>query len=74
MSHIKRLVLILTLISFFVIVTGSQLTAKPRLKNIIIISVDTLRADHLGCYGYPINTSPTIDAFSRDGVLFHFPH
>ena len=70
MSHIKRLVLILTLISFFVIVTGSQLTAKPRLKNIIIISVDTLRADHLGCYGYPINTSPTIDAFSRDGVLF----
>ncbi|MCP5103913.1 MAG: sulfatase-like hydrolase/transferase, partial [bacterium] len=44
--------------------------AKPDLKNIIIISVDTLRADHLGCYGYPQNTSPNIDAFARDGVLF----
>jgi arylsulfatase A-like enzyme len=42
----------------------------PDLKNIIIISVDTLRADHLGCYGYPLNTSPEIDAFSRDGLLF----
>ncbi len=63
----------LTLIIFIfisVILPGLRLEAKPDLKNIIIISVDTLRADHLGCYGYPLNTSPHIDAFARDGILF----
>ncbi len=38
--------------------------------NVIIIAVDTLRADHLGCYGYPRNTSPNIDRFARDGIKF----
>lgn len=38
--------------------------------NVIIIAVDTLRADHLSCYGYPRNTSPNIDQFAEDGVLF----
>lgn len=41
-----------------------------RSNNVIIIAVDTLRADHLGCYGYPRNTSPNIDAFALDGVKF----
>ena len=38
--------------------------------NVILISIDTLRADHLGCYGYGPNTSPNIDEFSTDAVLF----
>lgn len=38
--------------------------------NIILISIDTLRADHLGCYRYPHPTSPAIDAFAKDAVLF----
>ncbi|MGD2246239.1 MAG: sulfatase [Candidatus Aminicenantes bacterium] len=38
--------------------------------NIIIIAVDTLRADHLGCYGYPRNTSPNIDEFARNAIQF----
>jgi arylsulfatase A-like enzyme len=40
-------------------------------QNVIIIAVDTLRADHLGCYGYPRNTSPNIDGFASDGVKFN---
>lgn len=39
-------------------------------SNIILISFDTLRADHLGCYGYDKDTSPHTDAFSKDCVLF----
>ena len=70
MNENKKLNGIIILILLLVIGTGSILTAKPSLKNIIIISVDALRADHLGCYGYPLNTSPNIDAFSRDGILF----
>lgn len=37
---------------------------------VILISIDTLRADHLGCYGYKRDTSPAIDALARDGILF----
>ena len=43
--------------------------AKPP-KGIILISLDTLRADHLSCYGYHRNTSPNIDAFAKEGILF----
>ncbi|MCP5105622.1 MAG: sulfatase, partial [bacterium] len=42
----------------------------PKGPNIILISIDTLRADHLGCYGYRRNTSPNIDAFAKESILF----
>ncbi|MHC4943828.1 MAG: sulfatase [Planctomycetota bacterium] len=38
--------------------------------NVFFVCFDTLRADHLGCYGYPRETSPNIDAFTRDCVFF----
>ena len=41
---------------------------KP--KNLLWIVVDTLRADHLGCYGYARPTSPSIDALAATGVRF----
>jgi len=36
--------------------------------NVIFISVDTLRPDRLGCYGYKRNTSPSIDKLAKRGV------
>lgn len=47
-----------------------NLREKDRDFNIILISIDTLRADHLGCYHYPRNTSPFLDKFREDAVLF----
>ena len=41
-----------------------------RAPNIILISIDTCRADHLTCYGYPARTTPNIDEFARQAVLF----
>ncbi len=38
--------------------------------NVILISIDTLRADHLSCYGHPKNLTPNIDEFARESVLF----
>ncbi|MCD6099139.1 MAG: sulfatase [Candidatus Marinimicrobia bacterium] len=38
--------------------------------NIILISIDTLRADHLSCYGYHRETTPNIDRIAEGGVLF----
>ena len=38
--------------------------------NLVLISIDTLRADHLSAYGYARPTSPRIDALAADGTLF----
>ncbi len=38
--------------------------------RILIIDIDTLRPDHLGCYGYHRNTSPNIDAVAEKGITF----
>jgi len=49
-------------------INHSSNTSKS--PNIILISIDALRADHLSCYGYHRNTSPNIDEFARQGALF----
>ena len=41
----------------------------PR-PSIVVVTIDTLRADHLGCYGYPRDTSPHIDRFAEEALLF----
>ena len=48
------------------LLTGRRVT-RP---SIILISVDTLRADHLGAYGYDRKTSPFIDSIAREGTVF----
>jgi len=39
-------------------------------KNIFIYLVDTLRADHMSCYGYERETTPFVDKFAEEGILF----
>jgi len=43
---------------------------RPGLPNVLVLLVDTLRADHLGCYGYSRDTSPHLDRLAAGGVLF----
>jgi arylsulfatase A-like enzyme len=45
-------------------------TPTENRKNVILISIDTLRADHLGCYGYQRETSPSVDSLVSDSALF----
>lgn len=42
----------------------------PRPRNVIFVLVDTLRADHLGVYGYSRPTSPNVDAFAAESLHF----
>ncbi len=46
---------------------GCQAKRDP---NVLILVIDALRPDHLGCYGYAPDTSPTINALAKRGVLF----
>ncbi|MGC9361174.1 MAG: sulfatase [Anaerolineae bacterium] len=46
------------------------MASVPRHPDVLLIVLDTLRADHLSCYGYPRPTSPNLDAFAEGGVLF----
>lgn len=39
--------------------------------RILMLDLDTLRADHLGCYGYQRNTSPNIDNIAKDSIIFN---
>ncbi len=45
-------------------------TVAGAAPNIVLLSVDTLRADRLGAYGYPLPTSPHLDAFAAEARLF----
>jgi arylsulfatase A-like enzyme len=45
-------------------------TPTPGRANVLLIVIDTLRADHLGCYGYDRPTSPVLDGLAADGLLF----
>jgi len=72
---LRRLVLPLAAAAAFL---GAALFAHARAMpagptgplNVIVLLIDTLRADHLGMYGYARPTSPRLDAFARRGLLF----
>lgn len=51
---------------------GGGETPLPRAgqRDVLLVVVDTLRADHLGCYGYALPTSPVVDRLADEGALF----
>jgi arylsulfatase A-like enzyme/Flp pilus assembly protein TadD len=62
-----RLILVLT--TFSALLAAAQTLAKPA-PNVVLITIDTLRADHLGCYGYKQIKTPNIDGLAADGARF----
>jgi arylsulfatase A-like enzyme len=62
----KRYRLWLALVWFMLALSCGQ---EGERLNVLIIGIDTLRPDHLGCYGYGRDTSPNIDRLAERGVL-----
>lgn len=72
----KPLAKILILL-IFVIIAGCTVwffhrlsISQNKIRNVILISMDTTRADYLNCYGYPLKTTLNIDALAEKGILF----
>jgi len=42
----------------------------PAYERVVLVTLDTLRADHVGCYGYPRATTPFLDTLAERGVRF----
>jgi arylsulfatase A-like enzyme/Tfp pilus assembly protein PilF len=71
----------LVLIAFAAALAGAWLAlARPRWahtlfppkapRNLLLVSIDTLRSDHVGCYGYAAAQTPRLDALARSGLRF----
>ncbi len=52
------------------VVAGCRHEPPPPPARVLLISIDTLRPDHLGAYGYARPTSPHLDAFAKQGIVF----
>jgi arylsulfatase A-like enzyme len=74
MSHLppsKRLPALVAVISVILLASGcSREHSKPTGPNIILVSIDSLRAANLGAYGYERDTTPFIDSLANRGVRF----
>ena len=62
-------ILLLSVFAFVLMVMLSCSQSTERI-NVVLILIDTLSADHLGCYGYARETSPTIDSLAATGIIF----
>ena len=69
--HHKRIVALIVL-GVVVLAAGVWwlLPTRGKIRNVLLISIDTCRADHLSCYGYEHPTTPNIDALAAQGILF----
>ncbi|MDP8222988.1 MAG: sulfatase [Candidatus Lernaella stagnicola] len=66
----RRAAIILAILAALTVTGGCTPNKPPELRNVVFVSLDTVRADHLSCYGYQRATSPHIDALAAEGMLF----
>lgn len=48
----------------------AAITVHKNRPNVLLITIDTVRADHVGCYGYSNIQTPTLDSLAHDGIVF----
>ncbi|MGA1842912.1 MAG: sulfatase, partial [bacterium] len=75
MKSYRILYIIFTVLSLCIcfngVLSAMGVSPKPLDYNLLLITIDTIRADHLGCYGYKYIKTPNIDKLASEGVLFY---
>ena len=61
---------VILLVQLLISTTLPASGSAPKAFNVVVITIDTLRPDHLGCYGYRQIHTPNIDALAADGIRF----
>lgn len=73
-STLRKLLYVIALVVLtslvFTSFSCSKRKPKPKIQRVVLISLDTCRADYLSCYRYPKNTTPNIDELATEGFLF----
>ncbi len=70
-NNVRLLILLLVLgVSMCLLIAPGCRPDRSVLPNVVVIVIDTLRADHLPFYGYPKNTAPFLAKLASQGVLF----
>ncbi|MBN2294560.1 MAG: tetratricopeptide repeat protein [Pirellulales bacterium] len=74
-SSPKRFIIPLVVVLLIIVAAGfwffrSLQRPAIEVRGVVLISIDTCRADHLSCYGYDLQTTPNIDALASESVLF----
>src|SRR5215470_7151658 len=59
-----------SLVALAALVAAGCHEPPPVPRNLVLVSLDTLRADHLGLYGYPKRTSPGLDRWAEHAFVF----
>lgn len=71
MFFFARSLFVVFMIGLVLALQGCQ-SQQARKPHVFFLMLDTLRADHLGSYGYPRDTSPNLDAFTKDATRYEF--
>lgn len=69
----KKMYVLVSIILVIVVIQLGRLVAfhfQSRNLNVVLISIDTLRPDHMGIYGYPKDTTSNIDTWAKDALVF----
>ena len=69
-----RIVVLTALVASAAIAWSCRARVPGARLNVLLVTIDTLRADHVGAYGSPLGLTPTIDRFARQGVRFDIAH
>ncbi len=69
-SRVRALIACVSAIAASLLPIGCSEEREQGPPNVILVSLDTLRADHLGLYGYSRDTSPHLDALASESIVF----
>lgn len=70
LASVKIVIFLLLILSINGCLDSSFKRGAYKDYNVIVVLIDALRYDHLGCYGYKRDTSPNIDRLSKESLVF----